>query len=175
MDTRNKMNEVVERTGAEPWREARFAMPSDDEVSDLVRRARDGHAALMRGDLDRYRLCLQQSQDFTLMSPFGGQPSRGTDFSEERWQSIARFFRGGRDATLEVFQSYRAPNMVVLVGIERANVAVGAIAAQDWALRVTLVFRKDDGGWIQVHRHADSLVNGITVEQAATMARSPET
>jgi ketosteroid isomerase-like protein len=149
------------------------ALPTDDEVDDLARRARDGHAALMRGDLNGYRRCLEQSQDFTLMSPFGGRPSRGTEFDEERWQAIARFFEDGRDATLELVHAYRSPGMVVLVAIERAHVQVGTVAAQDWALRVTLVFRKDDDRWIQVHRHADALAGGISVEQAAAMACVP--
>jgi hypothetical protein len=64
------------------------------------------------------------------MSPFGGRPTRGDEFSEERWQAIAQFFKDGRDATLELVHSYRSPNMVVLVAIERAHAQVGATAAQ---------------------------------------------
>jgi hypothetical protein len=56
------------------------------------------------------------------MSPFGGRPIRGDEFSEERWQAIAQFFKDGGDATLELVHSYRSPNMVVLVAIERAHV-----------------------------------------------------
>jgi ketosteroid isomerase-like protein len=148
-----------------------FAMPSDDEVDDLIQRARDGHEALMRGDLAVYRSCVEQSQDFTLMSPFGGRPGRGTEFSDERWQTIAQFFKDGRNTSFELVHSYRSPNMIVLVAIERAHVQVGSIAAQDWSLRVTLVFRKDSGRWIQVHRHADALAGGISLEQAAATAR----
>jgi ketosteroid isomerase-like protein len=149
----------------------RSALPTDDEVDDLIRRARDGHEALMRGALDEYRRCIEQSQDFTLMSPFGGKPSRGAEFTEDRWQAIAQFFRHGRNSTFELVASYRSPDMVVLAAIERAHVQVGALAAQDWSLRVTLVFRKDGGRWLQVHRHADALVGGISLEQAAAMAR----
>jgi hypothetical protein len=43
---------------------------------------------------------------------------------------------------------------------------VGTLPAQDWTLRVTLVFRRDDGDWRLVHRHADPLAKGISLEEA---------
>jgi hypothetical protein len=51
---------------------------------------------------------------------------------------------------------------------------VGGLPEQDWSLRVTQVFRRDGGSWQLVHRHADPLVKGITVEQAAALARGGE-
>lgn len=139
-------------------------------VRDLVERATQAHAALMQGDVARYHGFITQSDDFTLMSPFGGQPSRGATITPERWLEIGRFFRDGRDSTLELVEAYHTTDMVVLAAIERTHVAVGHLPAQPWALRVTLVFRKDAGEWKQVHRHADGLAPGISVEQAAALA-----
>ncbi|HVQ06026.1 MAG TPA: nuclear transport factor 2 family protein, partial [Burkholderiaceae bacterium] len=68
-------------------------------------------------------------------------------------------------------QAYRAADLVVLAVIERTHVAVGDIPAQPWALRVTLVFRRQNGRWLLVHRHADPLVEGIRVEESAALAR----
>jgi len=139
-------------------------------VSDLVERATQAHIALMQGDVPRYQGFITQSADFTLMSPFGGQPSRGATFTPERWLEIGRFFRDGRDSTLELVEAYHTADMVVLAAIERTHVGVGHLPAQPWALRVTLVFRKDAGEWKQVHRHADGLAPGISVERAAALA-----
>jgi len=55
--------------------------------------------------------------------------------------------------------------------IERQHGEVGGLPAQDWSLRVTLVFRRDESGWRQVHRHADALVHGIDLDQLAVLAR----
>ena len=144
---------------------------ADPDVGDLVLRATQAHAALMRGDIDRYRSLIALSADFTLMAPFGGTPSRGGNLPDERWAEIGRFFRHGTQSTLELVQAYRSADMAVLVAIERAHVEVGEIPAQDWSLRVTLVFRREQGQWRLIHRHADPLAHGISVSQSAALAR----
>jgi ketosteroid isomerase-like protein len=55
--------------------------------------------------------------------------------------------------------------------VEHQHAAVGGLPDQDWSLRVTLVFRRDDGDWKLVHRHADPLVARRTWEQTAAIAR----
>ncbi|MGK6308283.1 nuclear transport factor 2 family protein [Variovorax sp. DT-64] len=150
--------------------ETRADAAADPEIEDLVLRATQAHAALMRGDLDRYRSSITVTDDFTLMAPFGGKPTRAAELSSERWDSIARFFRNGRDSTLEVVQAYRSADMVVIAAIERTHVEVGGLPGQDWALRVTLVFRKEKDQWMLAHRHADPLVEGISLEQAAALS-----
>ena len=156
-------------------------------IGDLVQRATQAHAALMRGDLGRYRSLILHSDDFALMAPFGGKPTRAVDLSSERWEAIGRFFRNGRDSTLELVHAYHSTDMVVLAAIERTHVEVGDMPGQDWSLRVTLVFRRDkeqgkkqegkpENGhekerWLLVHRHADPLVGAIPIEQAAALAR----
>lgn len=147
----------------------------DADVSALVRCATQAHAALMRGDVATYRSLIQPTDDFTLMAPFGGQPSRGAGLSDERWAAIGRFFKDGRDSTLELVRAYRSDDMIVLAVIERTHVEVGSVPAQRWALRVTLVFRREDGRWLLAHRHADPLAHDISVEQAAALARGKAT
>ena len=143
---------------------------ADHVVSDLIRRSAEGNSALMRGDSKSYRELIPYADDFLLMSPFGGTPSRASEYTPERIEAIGRFFRNGTFA-MELVQAYASPDMVVLAIIERANVEVGGLPAQDWALRVTLVYRREGEEWLLAHRHADPLANGVTLEQAATLAR----
>ena len=158
-------------SGAAPPVAARSDAASDPEVAQLVLRATQAHDALMRGDLARYRSLIAVTDDFLLMAPFGGTPTRGADLTEERWVSVGRFFRNGREASAELLQAWRTPDMVVLALIERGHVEVGGLAGQDWALRVTLVFRRENDRWLLAHRHADPLVHGVRLEQAAALAR----
>ncbi len=135
-------------------------------VADLAARAANAHAFLMRGDIRAYRDAIWIAPDFTLMDPFGGRPS-GIPKTDEHWKRIGSFFRDGHNAVFELIHSYQSDDLVVLVANELANVAVGALPAQDWSLRVTLVFRRDRGEWRLVHRHADPLVKGLKLKEAA--------
>jgi ketosteroid isomerase-like protein len=142
-------------------------------VAELIQRSADANAALMRGDVDRYRALVPIASDFTLMSPFGGTPTHGSDMTSERWEAMRRFFRNGT-LEQEVVQTCASADMVVLVVIERARVEVGALPIQDWSLRVTLVYRRERTEWLLAHRHADPLVAGISLEQSAALARQED-
>jgi ketosteroid isomerase-like protein len=85
-------------------------------------------------------------------------------------QAMGRFFRNGT-LEQELVQAYGSADMVVLAIIERAHVEVGGMPAQQWPLRVTLVYRREGTEWQLAHRHADPLVAGISLEQAAELAR----
>ncbi len=144
---------------------------TDEDFADLVRRTAEANSAFMRGEMDRYLALVTHADDYTLMAPFGGEPTRGfEDPSPERLEALGRYFRNG-EAELEVVQTYASGDLAVLVAIERQHGQVGGLPDQDWSLRVTLVFRRDGSGWRLVHRHADPLVHGISLEQLAALAR----
>lgn len=143
---------------------------ADTAASDLARISEEANAALMRGDVAIYRALVPRTQDFTLMSPFGGTPSREADITEKIWDGISRFFRNGT-LKQEIVQTYAGTDMIVLAVIERAHVEVGGLPAQDWALRVTLVYRRAGRRWLLAHRHADPLGHAVTLQQSAALAR----
>jgi ketosteroid isomerase-like protein len=144
---------------------------TDGEVADLIRRTAEAASALIRGDIRTYLTHIRHADDYTLMAPSGGEPRRGFDASDQALEAMERYFQGGGEAELEVFQSYASGDMVVLVAIERQHGEVGGLPEQDWSLRVTLVFRREGGEWRLVHRHADPLVHGISQEQLGAIAR----
>lgn len=137
-------------------------------AAELYAISEEANAALMRGDISRYTELVSLPDDFTLMSPFGGAPTRGTDCTPERMEAMGRFFRNG-SFRQELVQSYATDDMVVLAVIEHANVEVGGLPAQDWSLRVTLVYRREGADWRLVHRHADPLAPGISHATAAAL------
>lgn len=141
----------------------------ENPVSWLAAASEKANAALLRGDVDTYLSLIRLADDFTLMSPFGGPPTRGS-YSRDRWEEIGRFFRTG-SLRQEVVETYAGHDMVVLAVIEHGHGEVGGLPAQAWPLRVTLVFRRDGGEWRLVHRHADPLLKGISLAQSAALAR----
>ena len=144
---------------------------TDQELSDLIEQTAEAASALIRGDVRRYLTLIRHADDYTLMPPSGGEPRRGFDSSDQAVEALADYFRGDGEAELEVFESYRSGDLVVLVAIERQHGEVGGLPDQDWSLRVTLVFRREGTGWRLVHRHADPLVREVTIEQAFSVAR----
>lgn len=146
------------------------AARADDVIAKLLAHTQQSNAALMRGDVGTYRQMIAITDDFVLMSPFGGVPSKAAEYTPERWERMGRFFRNGTHRQ-EVVQTYGSQDMVVLALIERDSVEVGGLPAQEWALRVTLVYRRVGSEWHLAHRHADPLANGISLQQAAALGR----
>ena len=142
----------------------------DQVVAGLIWRSAESNTALMRGDVRRYRELVKHTADFTLMSPFGGKPTRGSEMTNDRWEAMGRFFRNGVFEQ-DIVQVYGSADMVVLALIERQTVEVGGLPAQSWPLRVTLVYRREGAEWRLAHRHADPLVGGISLDHAAALAR----
>lgn len=145
------------------------AIDTDLAVTDLIQRSETANAALLRGDIDTYLDLITISDDFTLMSPFGGEPGRAP-YTREQWEGIGKFFKNGT-LRQELVQAYGTADMVVLAVIEHGYGEVGGMPAQEWPLRVTLVYRRQGTKWLLVHRHADPLAKGVTVEQSASLAR----
>lgn len=141
----------------------------ESELPALLEQSVAANDALMRGDIDRYRALLSLTEDFLLMSPFGGEPSRRPK-DEAAWASLGRFFANG-SLSQQVIQAWEGRDMAVLAVIERARVEVGGLPLQDWALRVTLVYRRTPQGWGLAHRHADPLASIISLQHAAALGR----
>jgi hypothetical protein len=142
------------------------------EARRLADRYEAGLAALMKGDGKTYHDSIGGlTDDFLLMAPMGGRPSVAADYPPvEGFERMGRFFRNG---TMEqqVLATYATDDMIVLATIERSQVEVGGLPRQPWPLRVTTVFVRRGERWSMAHRHADPLVEGVTLEQAAKLAR----
>ena len=145
---------------------------TDGDVTELVRSVAEATSAYIQGDIQRYLTLIKHGDDYTLMAPYGGEPRRGFDV-EQALESTPKMFRGG-EADLELVESYASGDIAVLVVIERQHGEVGGLPDQDWSLRVTLVFLREESGWRLAHRHADALVHPISVEQLSRLARGSD-
>ena len=144
---------------------------AEEELAELIRRVTEAADALIRGDIRGYVDRIKHADDYTLMSPYGGETVRGFDESDEALAGLARFFRGG-EATVEVVETYVSGKLAVLVVVERQRGVVGDLPEQDWSLRVTWVFRRiAPSDWELVHRHADALVQPIDHARLGALAR----
>ncbi|SRR6266536_3943520 len=144
---------------------------TDEELGKLAERVREAAGALMQGDIRRYLALVNHAPDYTLMPPTGGPTTHGFDSSPASIEAMEKTFAGGGDGDFELVQQYVSGNLAVLVGVEQQHGRVGGLPDQDWPLRVTLVFRREDSDWRLVHRHADALAHPITMQQLSLLAR----
>jgi hypothetical protein len=50
---------------------------TDEELAELIQRTTEAAKAYIRGDMRTYFTLIKHTEDNTLMSPFGGEPTRG--------------------------------------------------------------------------------------------------
>jgi hypothetical protein len=74
---------------------------TEEELAELFRRTAEAASALIRRDVRTYLALVPHAEDYTLMDPFGGEPTRGFDASSESIEALERFFQGG-EAELEL-------------------------------------------------------------------------
>jgi ketosteroid isomerase-like protein len=144
---------------------------TDDDLRELVERVREATAALMEGNVCNYLALVNHAPDYSLMPPTGGPTRHGFDSSPAGVALMEKTFAGGGVGDFELEAQYRSGDLAVLVGVERQNGSVGGLPDQEWPLRVTLVFRRDDSDWQLVHRHADALVHPISMQHLSLLAR----
>jgi len=96
-------------------------------------------------------------KDVTLGNPFGAYV-RGRQKVGATLADAASHYRDGEVTGVELIANYVSDDLACIVEVERARVKVdGAEELVQAALRVTSVFRLEQGAWKLVHRHADPI------------------
>jgi len=140
-------------------------MPLEEDVLEvLLSRCRNDHMAWINGDGSPYAL----PEDGTIMGAVGGY-SRGGPTTAARQSAVASQWRRGL-GEIEFVNGGVHGDVAWLVMVERSRVLVGDDSAERrWDLRVTEIFRRRDGTWERVHRHADPLVDRRTVTEVVAL------
>lgn len=131
-------------------------MSDDPVLSELLERCRRDHQAWINGDGSPYEL----PEDGTILGAVGGYSHGGVE-TAARQRAIAAQWRRGSGA-IEYLNGGSDGDLAWLVFVERSSVEFiddREGAEHRWDLRVTEVFRKADGAWGRIHRHADPFVD----------------
>ena len=118
------------------------------------------HLALgeyVKGNPEPVKMMISHREDVTLANPLG-PVVRGWEQVAATGERAASQLREGEHVGFEIVAKYVTPELAYIVGLDRTKAKVGA--RQDitpFALRVTTIFRPEDGTWKVVHRHADPI------------------
>jgi ketosteroid isomerase-like protein len=125
------------------------------------------HLALdeyVKGNLEPVKMLFSHRDDVTLANPIG-PPQRGREQVAAAAQRAASQFSEGESVGFEIVAKYVTPELAYIVEIHRGKARFGASPdIAPFALRLTTIFRPEDGVWKIVHRHADPITTAQPIE-----------
>lgn len=105
-----------------------------------------------------------QREDVTLGNPFGPFV-RGFVEVAKAMQRAASFYRDGEAIGFDLVAKGITPELAFVVEVERIRARIGGSQeVTPVSLRVTSIFRSEDGAWKLVHRHADPITSARPAE-----------
>jgi ketosteroid isomerase-like protein len=131
-------------------------VPSDD-LDSAIEQSHFALSEIVRGNPGPFEVLFSHREDVTLGNPFGPF-ARGWQQVAETAAGAASRYRVGEIVGFEPIARHVTDDLACIVEIERFRAKVGG--SDDVAtigLRVTSIFRPEDGTWKLVHRHADPI------------------
>ncbi len=146
-------------------------------ASDLTQVIEQYHQTLdafVTGDPEPTKRLWSRRDDVTLANPLG-PPARGWDQVEATLERAAAQLRDGEPCTYEQISEYATADLAYNLEIERTRAKVGGgDELRPVALRVTTIFRREEGAWRIVHRHADPITTPRSIESVVGQATGTE-
>jgi ketosteroid isomerase-like protein len=117
---------------------------------------RAGHE-IPNGNPEVYKALYSRRDDVTVANPFGPGVRGWSDVSATL-DRAAQVYRDGEVVGFDNVSTVVTPDLAYTVEIESYRARVGgAEELASVSLRVTTLFRREDGVWKVVHRHADPI------------------
>jgi ketosteroid isomerase-like protein len=132
-----------------------------DDLKKTIEEYHRAEIAFQKGDPQPFKDICSHADDVTIVGGMGGV-EKGWARVEKRYEWASSKFSSDNNSEpqSEIVSLVATPDMAYAVEIQRSTTRMaGSSEVQQLALRVTTVFRREDGQWKVVHRHADPLMN----------------
>jgi ketosteroid isomerase-like protein len=139
-------------------------MAAAEDLDGVIERCQQALRELVQGNPEPMQGMFSHREDVTLANPIA-PPARGWEQVAATMKRAASNLREGEITDFETMARNVTPELAYVVWVERGKGKIGEreeIVA--FPLRVTMIFRPEDGTWKIAHRHADTV----------TTARPPE-
>jgi ketosteroid isomerase-like protein len=139
-------------------------MAAADDFDEVLEQYHQALDEIMKGSAEGYKRVYSHRDDVTLANPFG-PPARGWDEVAPSLERAASHYRDGEATGFENVAKYTTPGLAYTVEIERCQAKVeGRDDVTPIAVRVTTIFRSEEGERKVVHRHADPITTAQLAE-----------
>lgn len=135
------------------------AAPSLQPFDDALRAVAEALDAMGHGDPHPFAALWTPTDDATLMGGFGTQATTAAEV-ESTLRAVARRFHGGA-LVPEYDRVLVGDDWAMTAGRERGTLSVDGAEARPFVVRVTHVWRREDGVWRIVHRHGDHTTTAV--------------
>ncbi len=140
-------------------------MPATD-LAQVIEQDHQADDAFARGDPGPKKALYSRRDDAVLANPLL-PPARGWAEVERALDDAASGLApGGEGLGFDRVVDYRTSDLAYIVEIERYMLQLPGQEAVPRSLRVTTIFRREDGEWRIAHRHADTITAARTHEDA---------
>ncbi len=131
-------------------------------ASDLTKLIEQDHLAVdafVKGNPEPLKNLYSRRDDVIIANPFG-PPAKGWEKAAATMDRAATNFRDGEATGFERISEYATADLAYIIEIERVRSKVGGgDKLVPFALRTTTIFRREDGAWRIVLRHADPITS----------------
>jgi ketosteroid isomerase-like protein len=137
------------------------------EVDELIERYHQALGEFMKGDPDPLKKLSSHREDASLTNPQGSVAVGWTEIAEAT-DRAASTRRDGRFLGFETVAKGVTDELAYVVEVEHLEAKVhGGREITPYALRVTMIFGPEEGGWKVIHRHADQISTPQPTETVA--------
>ncbi len=141
-------------------------MAAEDDFDAAIERFRDALHEYVKGDPQAVIACMSRRDDVTLANPLG-PPRVGPAEVDEATAGGAALLRDGAVRGIEEVSGYSTAELGYVLEIERTQARLpDSDEVVPFALRVTMIFRREEDTWKIVHRHADPITTPQPVSTA---------
>ncbi len=127
----------------------------NDFLASMMPRLKAAEMAIHNGDATQ-RIALWSRND--PVTVFGAATINASRWDEvcPTFEFLASRFSDFTSWDFELIGAGVSGDLAYIVGIERTTASVAGAAPTPYSLRVTTIFRREDGEWKIVHRHGDA-------------------
>lgn len=128
------------------------------DLEDFVRQCEEAWQVFVTGDAGPAMLLFSHRNDVTLADPWGPTVTGWAGVSKTLEAAAARF-RHGRVRTFDILTRFVSDDLACHHEIERGEAMLGGRPEPEpFTLRVTSIYRREQGQWRIVLRHADPII-----------------
>ncbi len=129
----------------------------DDFLSNFLPRHVEAERAMVHGDPEPRMELWSRRDPITLYGAATGGVKSGWEELSRIFRWVASTFSDVSDFSVEVEAAGVSGDLAYTVGYERFNGSINGRPVAPVTVRVTHVYRREDGEWKVVHRHGDSV------------------